>query len=97
LSADQVTAEDEEKIDPDPAEAIDAAGQFESEKRGVINDDDDDGESAEKIEPRLAFTIGEARVNCSLDSWFLNGGKRSRRSLAVEQTRSPRTRMSILQ
>src|SRR5207237_1743389 len=63
LATYQVSAEDKEKIDTDPAEAIDPAGQFESEKRGVVNDDDDDGERAEKIETRLALTILKARVD----------------------------------
>src|SRR5205807_1683957 len=63
LAADQVTAEDEEEIDADPAEAVDAAGRFETEKGGVINDDDDDGEGAEKVEPGLALAIREARID----------------------------------
>jgi hypothetical protein len=63
LPADQVTAEDEEKIDTDPAEAINAAGQFESEKRRVINDDNYDGERPKKIETRLTFAILKARVD----------------------------------
>jgi hypothetical protein len=66
LSADQVTAEDEEKIDTDPAKTIDSAGKLESEKRSVINDDHDDGERAEKIETRLAFASGKARINSEL-------------------------------
>lgn len=65
MSADQVTAQDEEEIDADPAEAIEAARRFEPEERGVINRDGDDGERAEKIEPRLALARGEARVNFS--------------------------------
>ena len=63
LPADQVTTEDEEKIDTDPAKTIDSAGKFESEKRSVINNDHDNGERAEKIETRLAFAAGKARVN----------------------------------
>jgi len=66
LSADQVTAEDKEKIDTDPAKTIDSAGKFESEKRSVINDDHDNGEGAEKIEPRLAFAVGKARIDFEL-------------------------------
>ena len=62
MAAYQVSAEDEEKFDSDPAEAIDAAGQLESEQRGVVNDDHDDGEPAEKIETRLAFAILKARI-----------------------------------
>jgi hypothetical protein len=73
LSADQVTAEDEEKIDTDPAEAINAAGQFESEKRRVINDDDDDGERTEKIETRLTFAMLKARVDYRLGYGLVNG------------------------
>ena len=63
LAADQVSAKDEEKIDTDPAEAINAAGQFESEKRRVINDDNNDGKRTEKIETRLAFAISKARID----------------------------------
>jgi len=73
LSADQVTAEDEKKIDTDPAEAINAAGQFESEKRRVINDDDDDGQRTEKIETRLTFAMLKARVDYSLGYGLVNG------------------------
>ena len=64
LAADQITAEDKEKIDTDPAEAIHAAGQFESEKSGVVNDDYDDGQRTEKIETRLTLAILKARINC---------------------------------
>jgi len=73
LSADQVTAEDEKKIDADPAEAINTAGQFESEKRRVINDNNNDGERTEKIEPRLTFAMLKARVDCSLGYRLMNG------------------------
>jgi hypothetical protein len=73
LPADQVTAEDEEKIDSDPAEAINAAGQFESEKRRVINNDNNDGERTEKIETRLTFAILKARVNRSFGCGLVNG------------------------
>ena len=62
LAADQITAQDEEKIDTDPAKTIDPAGQFESEQRSVINDDHDDGERAEKIETGLAFAILKAWI-----------------------------------
>jgi hypothetical protein len=66
LAADQITAKDKEKIDTDPAEAVRSPGQFESEKRGVINNDHDDGECSEKIEPGLAFAILKARIDCWL-------------------------------
>jgi hypothetical protein len=39
------------------------AGQREAHDAGVIDDDDDNRESAEKIEARLALTVREARVN----------------------------------
>ena len=73
MAADQVTTEDKEKINTDPAEAIDPAGQFESEKRGVVNDDDDDGERAEKIETWLALAILKARVDRSFGYRLVNG------------------------
>jgi hypothetical protein len=63
LSADQVTAQDKEEIDADPAEAIVPAGRFESEKRGVIDGDDKDSERAEKIETRLALAMRETRID----------------------------------
>ena len=63
LSANQVTAQDEEKIDADPAKTVDAAGRFKTEEGGVINGDDDDGKGAEKIKPRLAFTVRETRID----------------------------------
>ena len=62
LSADQVTAENEKKIDADPAEAVDPAGKREAHDAGVVDDDDDDRESAEKIETGLALAIGKARI-----------------------------------
>ena len=63
MPTDQVTAENEKQIDADPAEAIDAAGRSETEKRGVVDRNDDDGKGAEKIETGLALTIGEARID----------------------------------
>jgi hypothetical protein len=69
LAADQITTKDKEKIDTDPAEAVHSAGQFESEQCGVVNNDDDDGKRAEKIEPGLAFAILKARI----DSHFATG------------------------
>ncbi len=63
LPADQVTTQDEKKIDTDPAETIHPARQFESEEGGVINDHHDDGEGAEKIETGLALAIGKARID----------------------------------
>ena len=80
MSADQVAAQDEEQIDADPAEAVQATGQFETKKRCVVKDNDDDGERAEKIEARLALAITKARVDsepegcCSFGDRFLNGG-----------------------
>ena len=47
-----------------PAEAIDTAGQFESEQCGVVNNDHDNCKRAEKIEAGLAFAISKARINC---------------------------------
>src|SRR6476620_3393141 len=63
LAADQITAKDKEKIDTDPAEAVHSAGQLESEQCGMVNNDDDDRERAEKIEAGLAFAISKARID----------------------------------
>jgi hypothetical protein len=43
----------------------------------VIDRDHDDGQSAEKIEAGLAFTIGETRVDCYFGSRVVNGEKLS--------------------
>ena len=75
LAANQITAEDKEKVDADPTEAIETAGRFETEKRGVIDRDDDDGKRAKKIETGRALTIGETRVNCYFRYLVLNNEK----------------------
>ena len=66
LAADQITAEDEEEINADPAETIEAARRFETEERGVINRDNDDCQRPKKIEARLTLTSREARIDCEL-------------------------------
>jgi hypothetical protein len=63
LAANQITAEDKEKIDTDPAKAVHSAGQLKPEQCGVVNNDHDDGKRAEKIEAGLAFAISEARID----------------------------------
>ena len=63
LAADEVAAENEEKVDSDPTKTIEATGRFETEERGVIDRDHDDGQGAKKIETGLAFTIGETRID----------------------------------
>ena len=73
MRADQVTAEDEEKIDSDPAEAINASGQFEFKKSRVINDDNNDGKRTEKIKTPLTFAILKARVDHSFGYGLVNG------------------------
>ena len=72
MAANQITAKDKEKIDTDPAEAVHSAGQFESEKRRVINDDNNDGERTEKIEARLTFAPLKARVDRSFGYGLVN-------------------------
>jgi hypothetical protein len=97
LPADQVTAEDEEKIDTDPAEAINTAGQFESEKRRVINDDNNDGERAEKIEARLTLAILKARVDRSFRYGLVNGANVAGDSSSSSSARYFPQTLSILQ
>src|SRR5437870_2482421 len=41
LATDQVTAEHEKKIDPDPTEPVHPAGEWEAHDAGVINNDHD--------------------------------------------------------
>ena len=66
MAADQITAKHKEQIDTDPAESVRSPGQFEAEKRGVINNDHDDRERAKKIEAGLAFAILKARIDSEL-------------------------------
>jgi hypothetical protein len=54
------------------------AGQREAHDAGVVDNDDDDRESAEKIETRLALAIGKARI----DGRFV-GRRANARNLAV--------------
>ena len=75
LSADEIAAENEEKIYPDPTKTVNPAGKRKSHDAGVVNRDDDDGDGAEEIEPRLAFTIGETRVNGRIGRWLVDGLK----------------------
>jgi len=63
LSADQITAQDKEKIDADPAKTIEAAGSFETEERGVIDCDDENSEGAKKVETGLAFAMRKPRID----------------------------------
>jgi hypothetical protein len=42
---------------------MDTTGQWESHNAGVINDDDNNGERAEKIETGLAFASLKPRIN----------------------------------
>ena len=62
LATDQITAEEEEKINTDPTPAMDAAGHREAHDSGVVNDNHDNGERTEKIETRLTFAILKARI-----------------------------------
>jgi len=79
LAANQVAAENEEKVDTNPTPAVDATRQRKTHDAGVINDHDDDRERAEKIETRLALAILKARVEISLKPgrWFAFHTKRS--------------------
>ena len=89
MAADQISAQDEEKIDTDPAEAIDPRRQFESEKRGVINDNDNDGERAEKIETGLAFAILEARIDLKAKRRFNFRHKSTKQEVKVTKQEAP--------
>jgi hypothetical protein len=81
LAADQVTTKDKKEIDPDPTETVDAAGQSEPEQRGVVNDDDDDRESAKEIETRLALAVRKARI----DSRFVSRRANARNLAALRE------------
>jgi hypothetical protein len=72
LTTDQLAAKDEEKIDTDPTEAVATIRQREAENPGVIDNNDDDGKRAEKIQPGLPLTISKARVDCGLTHGFID-------------------------
>ena len=63
MPADQVTAEDEEEIDTDPAETVCVTGKREAHDAGVVKNDNDDGERAEQIETGLALAVLKARID----------------------------------
>ena len=65
LAANQVTTEDEEKIDTDPAKTMHPSGKRKTQDAGVVNNNDEDSERAEKIEAGLAFAILKAGIDCS--------------------------------
>ncbi|HEX4630078.1 MAG TPA: hypothetical protein VH188_03870 [Chthoniobacterales bacterium] len=75
MAADQITAENKEEINADPAEAIEAARCLETKECGVVDGDNDDGKCAKKIEARLALTICEARIDGGIGRWLVNGWK----------------------
>lgn len=62
LTTDEITAQNEEEINPDPAESMNPAGEGKPENAGVIKNHRDDGERAKKIETRLTLAILKARV-----------------------------------
>jgi catechol 2,3-dioxygenase-like lactoylglutathione lyase family enzyme len=51
-----------------------AAGRGKTHDAGVVNDDDDDGERAKKIETGLAFAILKSRIEFDLGADFRSGG-----------------------
>jgi hypothetical protein len=82
LAADQITTKNKEKIDTDPAEAVHAARQFESEKRGVINNYYNDRKRTQQIEAGLAFAILKTRIDCGFGYGFVNGANIAEMSAA---------------
>ena len=96
MSADQVTAQDKEEVDADPAEAIEVAGRFESEKRGVIDRDDKNGERAKKIEARLALAMRETRIDFG-GRRTEDGGQRSEVGLRDKKNPLPNYRERVRQ
>lgn len=66
LAANQIPAENKKEIDADPTPSVDATRQWETHDAGVINDDEDDRQRAEKIETGLALAALETRVDVTL-------------------------------
>jgi hypothetical protein len=83
LSADQITAQNKEKIDPDPTEPMPAVRKREAKDAGVVNDDDYDGDRAKKIETGLALAILKSRINSEPEGRYsLSGGLTNGRNVA---------------
>ena len=59
----KINREHEEKVDTDPAKAMHFTRERKPHDAGVINDDNNDRERAEKIETWLTFTTREARID----------------------------------
>ena len=95
MAADQISAQDEEKIDTDPTEAIDPGRQFESEKRGVINDDDDNGERAKKIETGLAFAILKARIDFKVERRFNFRHRLTKEKVEIRKEETPKIKHGL--
>ena len=95
MAADQISAQDEEKIDTDPAEAIDPRRQFESEKRGVINDNNNDGERAEKIETGLAFAILKARIDFKVERRFNFRHRSTKEKVEIRKEKTPKIKRGL--
>lgn len=68
MPADQVTTQDEEQIHADPAETMDVVGEREAHDARVVDDDNNDGERAEKIDPGLPLAVLEARIDSELST-----------------------------
>ena len=72
MTADQVAAEHEKQIDTDPAEAMPVVREGEAENAGVVNDNQDDRDGAEKVETGLTLAILKARIDCCLTHGFID-------------------------
>jgi hypothetical protein len=64
LTANQIPAEDEKEIYPDPPKPMGSTRKWKSHHPCVENNHKNNGERAEKVETGLAFTIGKTRVDC---------------------------------
>jgi len=51
----------------------------------VVNNDDDDGERAEKVEPGLAFAMSEARMKRRLRNLVRNGGTLAKKTFPPKE------------
>src|ERR1041384_719265 len=69
LPADQITAQDKEKIDTDPAPAMKTSRRAKAHDAGVVNNHHDDGERAEKIETRLTFAVLKTGIDGYRRQW----------------------------
>ena len=59
----------------DPTETMNLSRERKSHNGGVVNNDDENGQPPEKIETRMARSIGETGIDCYFGRCLVNNKK----------------------